>query len=149
MRHVRCSKWQMLINLQTGDNMKQTGYVTESDGNKIKVRVDRESACGGNCVSCKGCPTSAVIVECTAEGEVSVGDVVVLSMDNKTFFKSTFFGYGLITILALLGAILGYIIVEAEGASVLGAILGVAVGLGIAKLASGNDTITAKKYEKD
>ena len=29
------------------------------------------------------------------------------------------------------------------------AILGVAVGLGIAKLASVNNTITAKKYEKD
>ena len=46
--------------------MEQTGYVTKVSDGRIKVRVIRESSCGGNCVSCKGCPSGIQLIECAA-----------------------------------------------------------------------------------
>lgn len=109
--------------------MVQTGYVVELTESGAKVRVDRESACGGNCVSCKGCPASAVIVECTVAEEVNVGDEVELTMPNGSFFKNAALGYGLLVALMILGAVIGYCAFKSEGASVIGAIIGIVLGL--------------------
>ncbi len=109
--------------------MVQTGYVVEVTETGAKVRVDRESACGGNCVSCKGCPTSAVIVECVTLEKVAVGEVVELTMKSSRFFKNAALGYGLLTVLMLLGATCGYTIFKSEGASVFGAAIGIVIGL--------------------
>lgn len=109
--------------------MEQIGYVTEALGDTIKVRVDRESSCGGNCVSCKGCPASAVIVECRTNDNIEKGDRVKIVLPDRKFFKNVFLGYGLPIILMVMGAVLGYIILHSEGASVLGTVLGLALGL--------------------
>ena len=71
--------------------MENTGYIVDILKDRVKVRVDRESACGGHCVSCKGCPTEAVIAECRLIGSANIGDKVRLSMDNSKFFKKLFF----------------------------------------------------------
>ena len=54
--------------------MEQTGYVTKVSDDRIKVRVIRESSCGGNCVSCKGCPSGIQLIECAAYDGAAVGD---------------------------------------------------------------------------
>lgn len=116
--------------------MEQTGYVTEINGDRVKVRVDRESACGGNCVSCKGCPASAVIVECRTDKDLEVGDTVTLIMPNGAFYKNAFLGYGIMTILTIFGAFAGFALFKSEGASVLGALVGIFTGLLLTKLVS-------------
>lgn len=120
--------------------MEQTGYVTEINGDRVKVRVDRESACGGNCVSCKGCPSSAVIVECRTDMDLAVGETVNLIMPNGVFYKNAFFGYGIMTILTVLGAFAGFALFKSEGASVLGALIGIIAGLLLTKLVSAKNS---------
>lgn len=114
--------------------MEQTGYVTDVKNKKVYVRVDRESSCGGNCVSCKGCPTSAVIVECTSHDSLKPGDTVRLVMPTKSFFVNLFWGYGQMIVLAIIGAVVSYNIFKTEISSVLGLAVGIACGLGISKL---------------
>lgn len=128
--------------------MKQYGYVTEINGGIAKVRVVRESSCGGNCVSCKGCPTEAVTAECIAKGNISVGDRVCLIMRKKSFYKGVFFGYGFTAALMIVGSVVAYTLFSTEGASVLGAVVGLGVGLISAKLIfNGKTEITAEKTE--
>lgn len=116
--------------------MEQTGYVTEINGDRVKVRADRESACGGNCVSCKGCPTSAVIIECKTDLDLEIGETVTLIMPNSVFYKNAFVGYGIMTILTISGAFAGFALFKSEGASVIGALVGIITGLLLTKLVS-------------
>lgn len=109
--------------------MEQIGYVTEVLDDAVKVRIDRESSCGGNCVSCKGCPVGTVIVECRKNGDIEKGDRVRILLPNRKFFNNVFLGYGMSIIFMLAGAIFGYIIFHGEGASVLGTAIGLILGL--------------------
>lgn len=72
--------------------MIQTGVVTETSAEAAKVRVDRESACGGNCAGCHGCPAGAVFVTCpnTPEDPLRPGDMVQIEMPARAFFKMPF-----------------------------------------------------------
>lgn len=131
--------------------MKQYGYVTEVLDNKVKVRVIRESSCGGNCVSCKGCPAEAVIVDCTANESVCIGEKVALIMKDTDFYKGVFWGYGQSVLMMLIFAILGYALFKTEAASVLGAVLGLVFGIGLAKIVFTRKKIEiiAEKADKD
>lgn len=132
--------------------MKQKGYVTEITDGMARVKVSRDSACGGNCVSCKGCPSNSVIVDCRIDGNINVGDCVELTMPNGSFFKGVYFGYIQMTLLMLLGAIVGYRIFGFDGASLIGAAVGLAIGIFLAKFvfsAKRNKTdITARPYNR-
>lgn len=154
MPHARCLIWRKSIKIRRADDrgaykLKQIGYVTEVLDDTIKVRVDRESSCGGNCVSCKGCPASAVIVECKTNGDIEKGDRVKIVLPNRKFFKNIFLGYGLSIILMVAGAVLGYVIFQSEGASVLGTALGLALGLIMQRLIfrGRSDELIATKCE--
>lgn len=114
--------------------MVQRGYVTEVGDKFVKVRIERQSACGGNCASCLGCPAEAKIIECPYRGKLVKGDRVELVIEDKRFFKNVFWGYGLPTVFLIAGAALGFAIFKKEGASVLGAVLGLALGLALARL---------------
>ncbi len=114
--------------------MKQIGYVTEVANGRAKVRIDRESSCGGNCVSCKGCPQSALVAECVSDGELKVGDRAEVSMPTGGFFRNVFLGYGTLVILVIAFAVLGYIIFKSDIASVVGAVFGLALGIVLLKL---------------
>lgn len=109
--------------------MIQKGYVTEVGEEFVKVRIERESACGGNCASCLGCPAEAKIIECPYTGKLVKGDRVELVMKDGRFFKNIFWGYILPVILAVGGAAGGFTIFQKEGASVLGAAMGIGLGL--------------------
>lgn len=132
--------------------MRQEGYVTEVTESAVKVSVIRESACGGNCAHCNGCPAGTVIITCTPDlaHPVKVGDRVILEMPTGGFFKNVFFSYGVMSILFLTGAILGYIITKRESMSILGAAAGLL--LGIAVMTSFNRIYKSKisiKYEQE
>lgn len=131
--------------------MKQKGYVVEVNNGIARVRVNRASACGGSCVSCKGCPTDSVTVDCRTEGEVMPGDCVELTMSNSRFFRNSYFGYVQTTLLMVFGAVIGYMIFKTDAASVIGAAAGLAAGILAARLVfsekrvNGSE-ITARRY---
>lgn len=111
--------------------MEQTGYVVEVLGTDVKVRVMRESACGGNCGACHGCPSGAVFVTCAndADAPFMVGEEVVIEMPTKQFLGGTLGSYGIMTFCMLLGAILGYLLTKHEAVSVLGGFWGLTAGI--------------------
>lgn len=123
--------------------MENTGFVTEVLKDTVKVRVMRESACGGNCSGCHGCPSDAVIIECK-KGELedfSVGDEVTVEMPKRSFFDGILISYGLMTFMMIFGAVAGYIVLKKEISSVLGGFLGLAVGVALMKAISGKHKI--------
>lgn len=118
--------------------MEQTGFVAEISGSTAKVRVDRESACGGNCAGCHGCPKSAVLVSCPINPEypVKIGQEVKVIMQTGKFFSGIFKSYGVLILMVLLGAMLGFYLTGVEGFSVLGAFVGLLLGGGWVHLIS-------------
>lgn len=129
--------------------MRQEGYVTAVLGNKAKIRVDRESACGGNCVSCKGCPAEATVVECEITQDIQVGDRVELTMSDVRFLGGVALGYGILTLLAVCGAVLGFMIEKSEGASFVGLVTGIVLGIIVLRIAFSTRRIeiTARKID--
>lgn len=114
--------------------MEQTGYVVYADSSSAKVRVDRESACGGHCVSCKGCPTEAVIVELKNEHGLKEGDTVTMYEDTKKVIKYAFIGYGLLAVLLVVGAVVGFMLTKKDIFALLFAAVFLAIGFVIIKL---------------
>ncbi len=110
--------------------MEQTGFVAEINNGIAKVRVDRESACGGNCAGCHGCPQTALVVSCLIDPEnpVQRGEKVKVVMPTGRFFSGIFKSYGVLIFMVLLGAVLGFYLTGVEGFSVLGAVLGLLLG---------------------
>ncbi|MBQ2614159.1 MAG: SoxR reducing system RseC family protein [Clostridia bacterium] len=118
--------------------MMQTGYVAKIESGTVKIRVMRESACGGNCASCHGCPSGTVFVtgnDNPADPFV-IGEEVLIEMPSKKFFSGMFGSYGVMALGMLLGASAGYGLTDTEGFSVLGAFLGLAVGAVLMRLLS-------------
>lgn len=124
--------------------MEQTGYVTEVSNRGIKVRVIRQSSCGGNCASCKGCPSGVQIIECAAYDGAAVGDMVSLYADSKKVVGGAAIGYAMPGAGAILGAIVGFYVGHTDIASVTGTILGITLGLGVAKIISAHRKILIK-----
>lgn len=122
--------------------MEQVGYVVASQNGQVKVRVMRESACGGNCVSCKGCPSDSVFISCMDDKDspYQIGEEVLITMPAKHFLNGTFGSYGLMTACTLAGGILGYILSKIEPISVLGAVVGLILGASLMRLLFRNYT---------
>ncbi len=114
--------------------MEQTGYVVSVSGGAARVRVDRESACGGNCVSCKGCPSNAVIVDVANNLDLRRGDVVTLYEDTKKVLGYAAIGYGLMAVLLVAGAVLGFMIFRRDFMALVGAAVALLVGFLTVKL---------------
>lgn len=110
--------------------LRQYGYVTAVVGDTVKIRVDRQSACGGNCGACHGCPSDAVLIEQKNDPDrpFSVGERVILVMPSRSFFSGLLQSYGALAVSLFGGAILGYLIGRTEGGCVLGGFLGLLIG---------------------
>lgn len=123
--------------------MRQQGCVVQADETKITVRVMRESACGGNCSMCHGCPSDAILVSCPNDKThpFSVGETVLLEMSGKSFLSGTLKSYGLLTLTTVLGAGMGYWRFATELASVVGMLVGLLTGTALM-------CVFAKKEEK-
>ena len=64
--------------------MNKIGIVTELSGTEAKVRIQRPSACGENCASCKaGCVPTENDVWAVNEAGAKTGDKVELEMQDK------------------------------------------------------------------
>ena len=111
--------------------MRQQGVVTETTEDEAKIRVDRETACGGNCAGCHGCPSGAVFVTCpnSPSDPLRPGDIVSIEMPARTFFQHAFWSYGALAVFMLAGAIFGYWISGLEAGSVLGGFGALALGI--------------------
>lgn len=118
--------------------MEQTGYVIESKNGTAKIRVDRESACGGNCVSCKGCPSSAVIIEAKDDIGLNRGDVITLFEDSSKVIKHALIGYGLMALLLVVGAVVGFMLTQRDIIALIFAAAFLLVGFLIVKFAFRN-----------
>lgn len=116
-------------------SMEQIGYVVEIK-EEVKIRVMRESACGGNCASCHGCPSGVVFVRCPNDpsNPYFVGEQVVIQMPTAEFLGGTFGSYGTMSISMLMGAILGYAIFKQELISVFGGFLGLILGVFLVRI---------------
>ena len=118
--------------------MKNNGVISEIKGNKAKIQVLRESACGGNCASCSGCELKNHFVDADIEKEFGftpkVGDKVEITMDDKLFFKYAVIGYGIFILFLIIGAVLGWILFDDELIAICGAAIGVLLAFVIVKL---------------
>ncbi len=94
--------------------MQKKGYVVFSNEEIAKIRIKRESSCGGNCSHCKGCGTDELVLEVENIYDLKTGETVNVYMEDKGFIKKAFIGYGLLVFLAVFGAVLGYGVFENE-----------------------------------
>ena len=122
--------------------MEKNGYVIFSDDKIARIRIKRESSCGGNCSHCKGCGTDEVIIEAVNTKELKAGETVKVIMPDSSFVKKSLVGYGGLVFLILLGAISGYMIFGNELVALLFMVVFLFVGLFILK-------VLFKKNESD
>lgn len=74
--------------------MQEEGIVKRIDGSTAKVAFVKKGGCGGGCSSCKsGCPKDTITVELINTENASVGDRVLVDMDNKSFSNMAFWAY--------------------------------------------------------
>ncbi len=131
--------------------MEKTGVVKASDGCNITVAVVRDSACGENCAACGLCGNlREMTVEVKNTEGFREGDTVRLVSDDKAVFGRSILGYASLTAMLIGGAAAG----NALGGDVcafIGAVLGVAVGVGVVRICArhcGDLEIRAERIEK-
>ncbi len=114
--------------------MIKTGYVTRSSDKEVEIRIHKESSCGGNCASCRGCGGDEILI--TAENTINAknGETVRVVMDNKSFFKSAVLGYIVLVFALIFGGILGYAAFKSDIISALFALFAAAITLMIYKV---------------
>ncbi len=103
--------------------MIKVGVVIDANEDIVKVRVPRESACGGNCAHCNGCQGDETVVEAKNDLNLCEGDKVQVIMDDKKFLKSVVLGYGALVFAMVLGGVFGYVFFKDETTSVFGVVL--------------------------
>ena len=89
--------------------MKEIGTVERIDKGFLWVRVNRKSACGENCATCKGgcVPTERTVCVKNTK-KCRVGDKIILELETKKVMGAAFLVY----ILPLLSLVLGYFLGE-------------------------------------
>ncbi len=92
--------------------MHAKGTVTQINGNKALIIVDRPTTCGGSCANCSGnCTITNNSIEAENPLGAKVGDYVVIETETKSVLFSAFLVY----ILPVIFLCLGYFIAEYMG----------------------------------
>ena len=101
-------------------------------------------------VSVTDTPPNAIIVEAKNELNLNKGDIVTLYEDTRKVMKYAFIGYGLLAILLVVGAIVGYVLTKRDIMALVSAALFVAVGFLIIKFSFRNidSEFTIKSVER-
>ncbi|MEA4920588.1 MAG: SoxR reducing system RseC family protein [Clostridiaceae bacterium] len=75
--------------------MKQTATVVTIEKDTALVDVVRQSACGGDCGSCKGCGTAGQFIRVRVKNTMGAkeGDTVILETATRSIFKSAYIAY--------------------------------------------------------
>ncbi|MBR5156097.1 MAG: SoxR reducing system RseC family protein [Clostridia bacterium] len=87
--------------------MEKLGTVVEIHNNMAKINIIRDSACGENCAACGLCQNCEMTVTLPVVEGLKTGDCVKLLSDDAVFLKNTAIGYVSLTLLLILGGILG------------------------------------------
>lgn len=104
--------------------MFEIGLVVEADSKKVKIRVPRTSACGGNCAQCgSACGDNSGIYTAENAQGLQVGDRVRLTMTAGRFVLNMLLGYGILIAALLGGILLGYFFFHTDGKALLTGIL--------------------------
>ena len=83
--------------------MNKNGIVENVDGNKVTVKIQRDSACGENCAMCNACPGKNMLITVETDIKLSKGDKVKLETNSKTVLLSAFCVYILPIVLLIAG----------------------------------------------
>lgn len=85
--------------------MTGEGVVVEIIGNKAKVRIEKKSACSGECSSCGLCSNPVYDVEAINKANAKVGEKVKLFMPTKKVVGIAFLVYmaPILTIFLIMG----------------------------------------------
>lgn len=97
--------------------MKSSGKVTEVNGNKIKVKMFKESSCA----HCSGCGDASKLtreLDLFYNGEVEIGDIVTFELEDAKMLKIGFLVYILPIIMMLIGFVISSKIGNSEKTSV-------------------------------
>ena len=90
--------------------MKSNGKVIGINGNKIKLKMFKESSCA-HCSGCGDANKLARELDVTYDGEVEIGDIVTFELEDSKMLKIGFTVY----IAPILMMILGYTISSKMG----------------------------------
>lgn len=97
--------------------MKSSGKVTEVNGNKIKVKMFKESSCA----HCSGCGDASKLtreLDLSYNGEVEIGDLVTFELEDAKMLKIGFLVYILPIIMMLIGFVISSKMGNSEKTSV-------------------------------
>ena len=83
--------------------MNKQGIVEQVEGNKITIRITRDSACGENCAMCNACPGKNMLITLNSHLPLSVNDKVLLQTNSKLILWWAFATYILPIILLIVG----------------------------------------------
>ncbi len=97
--------------------MKSSGKVTEVNGNKIKVKMFKESSCA----HCSGCGDASKLtreLDLFYNGEIEIGDIVTFELEDAKMLKIGFLVYILPIIMMLIGFVISSKMGNSEKTSV-------------------------------
>lgn len=92
--------------------MKSNGKVIAINGNRIKLKMFKESSCA-HCSGCGDANKLARELEVTYDGDVEIGDIVTFELEDSKMLKIGFTVY----ILPIIMMILGFFISNKMGGS--------------------------------
>lgn len=95
--------------------MRQCGVVMSIDGDRAKVVMQRQSACG----DCKGCrwgeDDSSMEIEAVNSINAKIGDHVEIDMEHQNVLFAAFIAYMIPLVALIAGVVLGSVLLEKIG----------------------------------
>jgi sigma-E factor negative regulatory protein RseC len=120
------------------DSVNLQGEIIGFAHGRAQVRLERASGCGA-CSSRGSCASGGAmsqVIDMPLSPDARVGDQITVSIPTDSLTLAALFGYLLPPVSLLLGAIAGNLVFGSDLAAVLGAGLGLVVGVLLARLSS-------------
>lgn len=95
--------------------MTKEGLVLENNNGNLKIKVDRNSACGSCAASASCAERKTTIIEVFSADNINKGDKVILESDADEISKISALVYIIPAILVMLGAILPTMLLKNTG----------------------------------
>lgn len=95
--------------------MTKEGLVLENSNGNLKIKVDRNSACGSCAASASCAERKTTIIEVFSADNINKGDKVILESDADEISKISALVYIIPAILVMLGAILPSMLLKNTG----------------------------------
>lgn len=95
--------------------MTKEGLVLENNNGNLKIKVDRNSACGSCAASASCAERKTTIIEVFSSDNINKGDKVILESDADEISKISALVYIIPAILVMLGAILPTMLLKNTG----------------------------------